>query len=78
MKNIPIDIIHTATAVDTANYVYTQIYASAETTLLINGVSVIVPVGVLIPINIKSIGSSVAVFCLGTKITSFTADPLLG
>jgi len=66
MSNLPKEVIHTATAVVLSAYTYTQIFASADTTLLINGSTVTVPKAVVIDIKIKSIGASTDVFCLGT------------
>jgi len=71
--NIPIDIIHGADEVDLTAYTYTSIYAESGSTVDVNGVTIVVPTGVLIPINIRSISSVPSVYCLGTKKTTFYA-----
>jgi hypothetical protein len=71
--NLPIDIIHGADEVNLTAYTYSQIYAESASTITINNNEIVVPAGVLIPINIRSISDVNTVYCLGTKKNSFKA-----
>jgi hypothetical protein len=77
MINKIIDIIHSATNVDLTGYTYTGVYSSNASTIVINGSSVTVPVGIIIPIDIVSIGSGSTVFCLGTKNTNLSIPQMI-
>ena len=76
-KYIPIDVIHKASLADLTAYTYTAVYASDASEVTINGVDIKVPVGVLIPINIKTISKVSTVYCLGTKTSSLSAPQYL-
>jgi hypothetical protein len=65
MLNVMNSIIHSATNANFQDYIYTQVYASADTTININGQSITLPKGLLLTLNIRSIGSSANVFLLG-------------
>lgn len=68
-----IDIIHGADEVNLTAYTYSSIYASSASTVVLNGVTIDIPPGVLIPVIVKTISSVPTVYCLGTKTSNFYA-----
>ncbi len=65
MFNVINTAIHSAANANFTDFVYNQVYASADTTITINGQSVTLPKGLVITVNVISIGSSANVFLLG-------------
>lgn len=74
MINLPIDIVHEATALVMSAYTYTQIYSTGTTVVTVNGKQISLAPGMNIPIVVRSISSTAGVFCLGTKTSTLT-DP---
>jgi len=72
-----VDIIHGADEVVLSAYTYSAIYAESLSTVVINGVTINVPTGVVIPINIRSISSVSTVYCLGTASNSLYAPSVI-
>jgi hypothetical protein len=69
-------IIHAAADADTVNYKYYQVYAGADTTAVINGVSVTMAAASTLDISISSI-SGTNVWVLGEPINTRNGSPTL-
>lgn len=66
----PNTVIHRSDNVDANkfnNFIYTRVYAAADTTVSINGSDVTLAKGVVLPITVKNIGSDTNVYLLGTN-----------
>ena len=69
-------IIHLAANADFSANTYSQVYAGAATTAVINGVSVTMAAGSRLDMMVKSI-SGASVYVLGDKKDVFTGSVLL-
>jgi hypothetical protein len=72
-----IDVIHGADEVNLSAYTYSAVYSESGSTVTINGTSVVIPTGLLIPVIIKSISSVPSVYCLGVASNTLVASPNL-
>lgn len=63
--NVINTVIHSATNANFTDFVYNQVYASADTTVILNGQSITLPKGLVITVNVTSIGTGANVFLLG-------------
>jgi len=61
-------IIHPAASADVVNYKYYQVYAGANATAIINGVSVTMGASSILNISVSSISGTTAVYVLGEPI----------
>jgi len=66
-------IIHTAAAANLSAFTYTDVYAGAGASPVINGITVVMAAGSLLPVLVTSISPTANVFVLGDKKT--TSDP---
>ncbi len=64
-------IIHLSTSADTTNYGYVSVYAGADATPTINGVTVTMGAGSSIEIMVNSISATPNVYVLGNKRNVF-------
>lgn len=76
LSNNP-DIIHEATNADLNNYYYFKIYASANTEVTINGVTLTLVAGTTLPLVVKSISSTANIFLIGYKKSVLTGSNIL-
>jgi len=70
-------IIHSATVATPSAHTYTQVYAGATLSPVINGVTVLMAAGSTINIKVKSISATANVFVLGNKTVALIANPNL-
>lgn len=71
-------IVFPATSAATASfsaYTFTEIYAGAAATPVINGVSVTMAAGSSIKLVIKSVTNGTGCFLLGEKVNTLAQDP---
>lgn len=68
-------IIVSATSANLSAHSYTEIYAGASSTPIINGVPVTMAAGSSIKIKINTISNGVGCYLLGEKINNWNADP---
>ena len=61
------EVIHASANADLTGFTYTQVYSSAATAPVINGVTIAMAAGSSIPILVKSISSTANVFVLGRQ-----------
>jgi hypothetical protein len=61
------DIIKPATTPDFSGQTYFAVYAGSNATPTINGVSVTMAAGTILPIKVKSISATANVYLLGTN-----------
>jgi len=76
VSNRIFSIIHLASNANFSAYTYSQVYAAANTTAIINGTSVTMAAGSKLDIMVKSI-SGANVYVLGDKIDVFTGSQKL-
>ena len=60
-------IIHASTVADVTAFTYKTVYAQAEFSPVINGVTVLMPAGTTIDILVRSISGTAGVFVIGDK-----------
>ena len=70
-------IIHAAADADLTNYAYFKVYAGADSTVTINGVSVTMAKGSDIDIVVKSISATAYVYVIGEPMNVITGDVTL-
>jgi len=71
-------IIVLSTAADLTAHTYTQVYAGAAGTPVINGTSVTMAAGSTIDILVKSITGAAGIYLLGSPINTTTGSPDAG
>lgn len=66
-------IIHLSSSADTSGYTYTQVYAGAGASPVINGVTVVMAAGSTIDVVVNTISSTANVYVIGDAAS--TTDP---
>jgi len=77
VSNRIFSVIHLAANADFSANTYSQVYAGADTTAVINGVSVTMGAGSRIDIMLKSLTGG-NVYAIGDKKDVFTGSTILG
>ena len=60
-------VIHLSTSADTSTYMYTQVYAGVQGTIVLNGTSVTIAAQSTIDIQVLSITGTAGIYVLGFK-----------
>jgi len=71
-------VIHPATDADTTKFVYTEIYAGADATPTINGVSVAMAAGSSLDIAIATISATANIYVLGEPRSTYEPPTIFG
>lgn len=70
-------IIHLSSSADTTNFFYVTVYAGADATPTINGVSVTMGAGSSLDILVNAISATANVYVLGNKKDVWTGSVIL-